>query len=68
VVGTDVERRDTDHGLRDRLTPSPCAEEINAVVASLGNLLMVLRGADPADKAEIYRGLGLELTYHAGAK
>ncbi|MEU7871279.1 recombinase family protein [Dactylosporangium sp. NPDC049140] len=56
--------------LRDAAGAKPSrmtTEEINAVVASLGNLLTVLRDADPADKAEIYRGLGLQLTYQPGA-
>jgi hypothetical protein len=40
------------------------AEEIRSLVASLGTILTVLRDADPQDKAEIYRGIGLRLTYH----
>lgn len=40
------------------------AEQIKDLITSLGTLLAVLRDADPADKAEIYRGLGLQLTYH----
>jgi site-specific DNA recombinase len=39
------------------------ADEINAIVAALGNILDVLRDADPADKAKIYSGVGLKLTY-----
>ncbi len=37
--------------------------EIRALVDALGGLLSVLRSADPADKAEVYRQLGLRLTY-----
>jgi hypothetical protein len=38
-------------------------EEIAALVAALGDILTVLAEADPADKAEVYRQLGLRLTY-----
>ncbi len=44
------------------------SEEITALVASLGSILTVLREADPADKAEVYRGLGLQLTYQSPNK
>ncbi|MEW2144070.1 hypothetical protein AB0869_14785 [Micromonospora vinacea] len=37
--------------------------EISALVAALGDISTVLRDADPADKAEVYRQLGLRLTY-----
>jgi hypothetical protein len=42
------------------------AEEINNLVAALGSILAVLRDADPADKAKIYAGVGLRLTYQPG--
>ena len=38
-------------------------DEIKALIDALGGLLAVLRDADPADKAEVYRQLGLRLTY-----
>ncbi|MDI5969923.1 hypothetical protein POF50_011340 [Streptomyces sp. SL13] len=38
-------------------------EQIRDVVAALGGLLNVLRKAAPEDKAEVYRELGLTLTY-----
>jgi hypothetical protein len=38
-------------------------DEINALVAALGPILDLLREADPADKAKIYSGVGLRLTY-----
>jgi hypothetical protein len=38
-------------------------DEIKAIVDALGGLLSVLREADPTDKAEAYRHLGLRLTY-----
>ncbi len=42
------------------------ADEINTIVTALGNILHVLRDADPADKAKIYAGVGLRLTYQPG--
>ena len=39
-------------------------EEITSSVTALGDLIQVLRDADPADKAEVYSQLGLTLTYH----
>ncbi len=42
------------------------AEEISGIVTALGNILDVLRDADPADKAKIYAGVGLRLTYQPG--
>ncbi|WP_433493692.1 recombinase family protein [Micromonospora sp. CA-248089] len=38
--------------------------EIATLVRALGDIVTVLRDADPADKAEVYRQLGLRLTYH----
>ncbi|WP_172899093.1 hypothetical protein [Micromonospora coriariae] len=37
--------------------------EITALVTALGDITTVLRDADPADKAEVYRQLGLRLNY-----
>jgi site-specific DNA recombinase len=39
-------------------------DDIHALVDTLGGLLDALRHADPADKAEVYRELGIRLTYH----
>ncbi|MDQ4031049.1 MAG: hypothetical protein M3332_01765 [Actinomycetota bacterium] len=39
-------------------------DDIRAMVDTLGGLLNALRHADPADKAEVYRELGIRLTYH----
>jgi site-specific DNA recombinase len=47
------------HGNRHRMS----REEIEALVDALGGLLSILQEADPADKAEVYRQLGLRLTY-----
>jgi site-specific DNA recombinase len=49
----------TARGGTTRMTP----DEINAIITALGNILDVLRDADPADKAKIYSGIGLKLTY-----
>jgi hypothetical protein len=38
-------------------------DEIAAIVAALGDLVQVIRKADPADKADLYAQLGLTLTY-----
>ncbi|MEV4824626.1 hypothetical protein [Micromonospora sp. NPDC049274] len=38
--------------------------EITTLVQTLGNIVTVLRDADPTDKAEVCRQLGLRLTYH----
>jgi site-specific DNA recombinase len=39
-------------------------EQITALVAQLGEIVTVLREADPADRAQVYQQLGLRLTYH----
>jgi hypothetical protein len=38
-------------------------EEINTMVEALAGIAAILRTADPIDKAEVYRRLGLRLTY-----
>jgi hypothetical protein len=40
-------------------------DEIAAIVRGLGDLLQVIRSAHPEDKAEVYRQLGVELTYQS---
>jgi hypothetical protein len=47
------------HGTNRRLSRN----DIRAMVDTLGGLLNVLRHAEPADKAEVYRELGVHLTY-----
>jgi site-specific DNA recombinase len=49
-------------GASTRMSPG----EIKTVVTALGNILDVLRHADPADRATIYANLGLRLTYQPG--
>jgi hypothetical protein len=39
-------------------------DEITSLVSALGDVMQVLKDADPADKAEIYGRLGLTLTHH----
>src|SRR6185312_2387218 len=48
------------HGTNRRMSRN----DIGAMVDTLGGLLDVLRHADPADKAEVYRELGVRLTYN----
>ncbi|WP_018223650.1 hypothetical protein [Salinispora pacifica] len=46
------------------ITPHRLARaEITALVTALGDIAAVLRDADPADKAKVYRQLGLRLNY-----
>ncbi len=40
------------------------SQEIKELVDTLGGLLNVLQTADPADKLEVYRQLGVKLTYN----
>ncbi len=47
------------HGTNRRMS----REDIHTMVNTLGSLLNALRHADPADKAEVYRELGVRLTY-----
>ncbi len=38
-------------------------EQVHQLVTSLGGLVHILKAADPTDKLEVYRKLGLKLTY-----
>lgn len=49
---------------RETTPPRLTRQEINDTVEALGGFLAILRKADPADKAEIYRQLGLRLSYN----
>jgi len=51
-------------GGRQRMTE----DEIATLVAAAGSILDVLRHADGRDKGEVYRRLGLTLTYYADPK
>jgi site-specific DNA recombinase len=59
-----AQRALAEHRLRQatgttRMTPT----EIHSLVSAIGDLVTVLRTADPANKAAIHRHLGLKLTY-----
>ena len=43
-------------------------DEIATLVRTLSDAWVTLRDADPADKAEVYRQLGLALTYRPSEK
>ncbi len=43
-------------------------DEIASLVRALADLVTVVRAASPADKAQIYTGLGLRLTYQPGER
>ncbi len=43
-------------------------EEIRHIVEALGNIVDVLRDAEPSDKGQIYRELGLRLTFEPTAQ
>jgi hypothetical protein len=43
-------------------------DEIAGLVRTLSDVWATIRDADPADKAEVYRQLGLELTYRPSEK
>ncbi len=47
------------HGTNRRMS----RDDIHTMVNTFGGLLNALRHADPADKAEVYRELGVRLTY-----
>lgn len=57
-------RSQTANGKKRRMT----LEEIQMLVTALGDIRDVLEKADPADKAEVYRQLGLRLTYQPGTR
>jgi site-specific DNA recombinase len=40
------------------------ADQITAIFDELGDLVTALREADPDDKVEVYRNVGLQLTYN----
>lgn len=44
------------------------AAEIKSIVDRLADIAGVLRNANPQDKAEVFRQLGLKLIYHPGRK
>jgi hypothetical protein len=40
--------------------------EIKAMIKALGDIRPVIQAAEPADKAKVYKELGLQLTYEPG--
>jgi site-specific DNA recombinase len=73
VTGWKAETQARRTAAETRLRPGPrqtrmSSEEIASLVASASDLINVLASADSADKAEIYRQLGLALTYHPEAR
>jgi len=44
--------------------PRMSREQIRYIVTTITDLAAMIENADPRDKAEIYTGLGLRLTYH----
>jgi DNA invertase Pin-like site-specific DNA recombinase len=66
IAQTQAERVAAEHRLREATGDAGgrmSRDEIAAMVEALGDMLTVLAEADPADKAEVYRQLGLHLTY-----
>ncbi|MFD4210394.1 hypothetical protein ACFWRG_30890 [Micromonospora tulbaghiae] len=62
IAQTQPERARAETELRTIASTSPrrmSQGEITALVTALGDITTVLRNADPADKAEVYRQLGL---------
>jgi site-specific DNA recombinase len=70
IAAATAERANAEADLARHATDQPSTpgrlsrDEIAALAATIGDALAVLRTADPADKAEVYRQLGLRLTYH----
>ncbi|WP_157743219.1 hypothetical protein [Micromonospora coriariae] len=66
IAQTQAERARAEADLRTIAGTTPrrmSRAEITALVTALGDITTVLRDADPADKAEVYRQLGLRLNY-----
>ncbi|MFG1740269.1 recombinase family protein [Micromonospora chalcea] len=66
IAQTQAERTRAEAELRAIAGATPrrmSRAEITALVTALGDITTVLRDADPADKAEVYRQLGLRLNY-----
>jgi site-specific DNA recombinase len=67
IAETEAERATYSLAMNRSVTRPRLSEaEIKAVVDKLADVALVLRDADPDDKAEIFRRLGLKLTYHPG--
>ena len=68
---TETEAEKASYALLTR-RPAPRARmseaEVKAIVDRLADIAGVLHDANPHDKAEVFRQLGLKLTYHPGRK
>jgi hypothetical protein len=69
IAETEAERSSDELARRQTTTRTRMSEaEIRAIVDKLADIARVLTDADPDDKAEIFRQLGLKLTYHPGRR
>ena len=71
IAETEAERARYEVGLRkapSAARPRMTEAEIKSIVDKLADIARVLRDADPNDKSEIFRQLGLRLTYHPGRR
>lgn len=65
IAQTQAERSLAEARLRQRNgTKRLTRDQINHIVTALTSLAQVINDADPRDKTEIYKQLGLRLTYH----
>jgi site-specific DNA recombinase len=53
-------------GLTEAPPQRMTADQLDAIAEAFNDLLGLLRGADPPDKAELYSRLGLRMTYQPG--
>lgn len=71
IAETEAERARYEVGLRQVATstrPRMTEAEIRSIVDKLTDIARVLSDADPNDKSEIFRQLGLKLIYHLGRR
>jgi site-specific DNA recombinase len=69
IAETEAEKARYQLGTRQAAPrPRMSEAEIRAIVDKLADIALVLRDTDPDDKAEIFRQLGLKLTYHPGRR
>ncbi|MGC4755462.1 hypothetical protein [Micromonospora trifolii] len=71
IAQTQAERARAEADLRANTGTAPrrmSRAEITTLVDALGDITAALRDADPADKAEVYRQLGLRLNYQRGTQ
>jgi site-specific DNA recombinase len=69
IAETEAERATYTLAMRRYEPPRRMTEaEIKAIVDKLADIARVLHDADPEDKGEIFRQLGLKLTYHPGQR